>query len=512
MKILFDHIKTESFDIEKNGIQIVERDNCFEIYNDPFRTVPLFITKNESGQLIIFSDFGDFYNFDNVNRDVDLTGFWEIVLFGSGLWTRTLYKNVQQMPGATRIVIQKLTNEYKIERYWDYNVEVNEGIDTIQKATDGLYDRLDAIFARLDKNKKYLMGMSGGMDSRITLAFLSKHIPKENVTLFTYGFDEGILEYRYAKEISETLGFEIPRFHQLTIDSYRNAAKYLPKMSGGQIAITHCHILDYLKGGDWKLFTQLSTYYSDAIFGWDCISPKYIGDLNDNYYIKTIKKCGHLPERIKNDVITDSLNIFAGHEASSNHSSLNEYKYVTERNQKFHMYLASIQGSLIATDLVYADIGLLKYLLSIPIEYRAQKKMIDCLLEKYFKNISSRDFKNISSRFQWGSQFSGFMAWYWFKLLNRVNAALLIFTNGKLQLLNKYQTEEQERLLYSEFSSDLYSATTRFVELNIMTTEQKKYWDKLPLGSAGVAERYALISLAKVLCAESQNTFLSLNQ
>jgi hypothetical protein len=66
-------------------------------------------------------------------------------------------------------------------------------------------------------------------------------------------------------------------------------------------------------------------------------------------------------------------------------------------------------------------------------------------------------------------------------------------------LLNRYQTEEQERLLYSEFSSDLYSATSRFVELNIMTNEQKKYWDKLPHGSSGVGERFALTSLAKIL-------------
>ena len=42
------------------------------------------------------------------------------------------------------------------------------------------------------------MGMIGGMDSRITLTFLSKYVPKENLELFTYGFDERLLEYKYA--------------------------------------------------------------------------------------------------------------------------------------------------------------------------------------------------------------------------------------------------------------------------------------------------------------------------
>ena len=38
----------EKFNINENGIQIIEGDNEIEIYNDPFRTVPLFITKDKT--------------------------------------------------------------------------------------------------------------------------------------------------------------------------------------------------------------------------------------------------------------------------------------------------------------------------------------------------------------------------------------------------------------------------------------------------------------------------------
>jgi hypothetical protein len=499
MKLKFNYIKVDKFNIKQNGIQIIETENTVEIYNDTFRTIPLFITKDKSSELIIFSNFEEYYSFENIDKSIDEAGFWEIVLFGSGLWTRTLYKNVEQMPAASKIIIDKNTNEYKIERYWDFNIEVDESIDSIEKAAQGLYDRLDSIFSKLDKNQKYIMGMSGGMDSRITLAFLSKYIPKENLELFTYGFDERLLEYKYACEVAEALGYNKPKFHKLTKYSYIKAFEYLPKQSGGQIGINHCHILDYLKNNDIKENIQISTYYSDAIFGWDSVYPKNIENIEDNFYIKLLKNINFISDEIKEQIKIDSLKIFSNFDNNANYSSLDEYKYVTERNQKFHNYLAFIQSQLIKNELIYTNYELLTYILSIPIKYRAQKRLVDYILDNYLKNISSRDFKNISSRFQWGSKFSGQIEFYWFKYLNRVNAVLRPLTKGHIQLFNKYQTEEQDRILYRDLHPYLKKATSKFVELGLMSEEQKNEWDKLPLRNAGIGERFGMISLGKLI-------------
>lgn len=274
MKLLFNYEKTELFDINKNGIQVIDYGDSIEIYNDSFRTVPLFITKNKSAELIIFSDFKDYYDFESVDRSIDEAGFWEIVFFGSGLWTRTLYKNIEQMPGATCLRVNKITENYTIERYWNYDVKEDESIQTMQQAADGMYTILDNIFSSLDKNKRYLLGMSGGLDSRITLSFLAKHIPQNNIKLFTYGFDEEILEYVYAKEVANSLGVAVPDFHHLTAASYKEALNYLPSLSGGQISINHCHILDYFSKNNLDDFRHITTYFSDAVFGWDSTYPK----------------------------------------------------------------------------------------------------------------------------------------------------------------------------------------------------------------------------------------------
>jgi len=59
MQLEFNYKKVEKFDISQNGIQIIEDENKIEIYNDVFRTVPIFITNDKNGELIIFSNFED---------------------------------------------------------------------------------------------------------------------------------------------------------------------------------------------------------------------------------------------------------------------------------------------------------------------------------------------------------------------------------------------------------------------------------------------------------------------
>jgi len=496
MKLKFNYTKVEKFNIKQNGIQIIESGNKVEIYNDPFRTVPLFITKDINNQLIIFSNFEDYYTFDDIDKKIDEAGFWEIVLFGSGVWTRTLYANVEQMPAASKIIIDKIKGTYTIERYWDFNIVEDSSIDTIEKAAQGLYDRLDDIFSKLDRTQKYMMGMSGGMDSRITLAFLSKYIPKENLELFTYGFDEQLLEYTYACEVAEALGYNKPKFHKLTTQSYKNAMNYLPQMSGGQIGINHCHILDYLVSKDFNESIQVSNYISDAIFGLNTENNKN----NKNSYITILNNNkSKIKKSVYDNILNDTEYILCNFNKKNNYTNITEYIYWSERTPKVFNYFSNLHSRHIKQELIYANKNLFNYMLSVPLKYRSEKKLIDYLLNNTFTRISSKKFKNISSMFQKVSRFSGFIEFYWFKFLNRANAILRPLTKGYMQLFNKYQTEEQDRLLHRDFHNELKNATSKFVKKGLMSEEQKQEWDKLPLKSRGVGERFTMIGLGELV-------------
>ncbi|MBT5490806.1 hypothetical protein HOK00_00435 [bacterium] len=73
----------------------------------------------------------------------------------------------------------------------------------------------------------------------------------------------------------------------------------------------------------------------------------------------------------------------------------------------------------------------------------------------------------------------------------------LPLTKVYIQLFNKYQTEEQDRLLYRDFQDGLKNATTKFVEAKLTTGGG--VCDKLPLRSKGICEIFRLISLEKLI-------------
>ena len=491
--------KVGRFDVTRNGIQLIENEDEIRIFNDPFRTIPLFVTRDVYSVLHVFSHFDAYFEIEGLCRDIDPVGFWEIIVFGSSLWTRTLYKGVEQMPSASTLIINKATVEYSIKRYWDFNVPEDVSIDTVEGATEGLYERLDNVFSRLERNQIYHMGMSGGMDSRLSAAFVSKYIPAENIRLFTYGFDDRILEYRYAIEVAEKLGLARPEFHKLGKRSYDDALVELPMLSGGQISHYHCHMYDYMKNHMPSNARHISTYFSDAVLGWDCVHPKKIDSVSNNFYALELRNNDLLAPEIKDAIIGDADFIFKGYCSDSNISSMNEYKYITERNQKFHMYLASVQGRLVRNVFPYANYELFTYALSVPIQFRNRKLLVDNILTKYYFDLSDGQCGNISSRFQWGASYSTKTDWYSFRLLNRVNAVLRKTLKGNFQFFNKYQTEEQDRLLGKCYHEALKEATRQCVNRGLMTIDQKKHYDVLPLKPSGVAERYQIISLSQLL-------------
>ena len=170
--------------------------------------------------------------------------------------------------------------------------------------------------------------------------------------------------------------------------------------------------------------------------------------------------------------------------------------YWTEKTPKIFNYFSALHSQKINQNLIYSDSDLFKYMLSAPLKYRSEKKIINYILANDFK---LKNIKDISSRFQWGGEFSGTIEFYYCKFLNRANAVLRLLTRGNIQLFNKYQTEEQDRLLYRDFHKDLKKTTQKFVNHGLMNEKQKREWDVLPLRSSGISERYNLISLGKLV-------------
>lgn len=447
---------------------------------------------------------------DSVDKTIDPAGFWEIILFGTGLWTRTLYLNIKQMPSAGKLTIDRQTGTYSISKYWDYNVELDPILNSSEKVSDGLMAALDVAFADLHPSDLYLSGLSGGLDSRINVAMLSRHVSREKIKCFTFGFDRNILEHKFAIDVAKALNLTQPDFFRLSPSNYRNALDYLPKNSGGQIGIKHCHILEYFNKtkGDDNNALFVSTYFTDALFGYACPDRKNIDTHRECGYLNRLNSNNFIPQEIKEIVTEDLNNLLAGYDNNkSNYGSINEYLYIIERNHKFHMYLGFLQGKIFNTQSIYANYDLLCYCLSIPIDKRFGKRIIDRLLERHFPSVGLDRIESISSRnFSAGissapgkNKIQRLGNYASFRGKNIANSLLRQYVSPHYQFFNQYQTEEQEKSFRTEFREELKYATSKLVGLGLFDAHSKKFYDKIPIKSSRMSEVYNIISLDRII-------------
>ena len=117
------------------GILIVKGKYELQIYNDPFRTLPIYVSKISENEIVLFSNF-EYYKNIPIEAKIDEVGFWETTLYGETLHHRTIIENVKQMCAASVITIDKNTNNFVQEYYWDYDIKENTELDAIEVAAD----------------------------------------------------------------------------------------------------------------------------------------------------------------------------------------------------------------------------------------------------------------------------------------------------------------------------------------------------------------------------------------
>lgn len=491
-----DRENVHDFSKKNKGVVIQRNKSCVKITNDPFCTIPLYYFKN-SKKVIITSEPYDFYSSNE--PDIDQAGLWEVILFGSCLWNRTLFKELNQFPSASELIITKET--LSLERYWNFNIEEDHYLNSEKNLVDALDSKLTEVFTKLPE-KRYLMGISGGLDSRLSAAYLHKTGKAHLVNSFTYCSTKESLDYKLAQTVCQKFGLQEPKLCILDELSYRNTLDFLPKYSCGQIGIQHSHICSVLERYySQEPYTQISNYFSDALFGFECSGVKNIQNGQDSL-TRILNTVDGLSVLIKEDIEGDIDKIFTNFDPNSNYSSLDEYKYVTERNQKFHMNLAFQQSRFMDTCLPYADHDILELMMSVPLHLRKRKKVLDLLFDSGV--VANFKIEDISSRhFIAGNQFANqginsFIKKIDFKFQNALSALIAKITRGKIIYPNKYHTESHVNMLHV-FSEQLNDSCNKLYKAGVFTEEQRNDFSSIPIRSHGVSERFQLLSLTELL-------------
>lgn len=506
------HLSRKEFLLNMKGVFVEEKDNYNIIYTDIFRTIPLYYTQFDKA-LYIFSDFITIKKYIPISEELDLTGFWEYLLFGNGVFNRTIYSNIKQFPTAGRLTIKD--KKVKLDYYYDFNIYENKKYSKL--SSDEIVTISTTLFANLfkselyDISKEFTLGLSGGMDSRLAFSLLKELDLINKTNYFTYGYDEKILESKIAQDLLKLENIQSWSFHKLTNKSYQKAFEYFPEFTAASISSSHVHMYDYISQN--KIKNLISTYYSDAVFGYSTSKEKQNDSWLDVDYFKILDKfTSTIPVEIQNIIKDDIRKSLQNYDPKSNYSSINEYKYIVERNPKFHMNLLHLQSQLTENNLSpFANYEILKFMMELPLKYRYDKQLVRNIIRKinpnYIEEIEDtsnqrvyfkKNIKNIIHNIIHNSKALPLLG------IKLINICLFKISKGRLYIFDKYSTELHSNILAKNYNNQLKEALEYFLLQEIINKEFYLQMLNIPSYGTQTAIRFEIIDLYLLIKGQNE--------
>jgi asparagine synthase (glutamine-hydrolysing) len=154
---------------------------------------PLYYTT--AGSAFIFaSEIKAILVHPRVGRHLDLQALDQIFTFWSPLPSRTAFKNIHQLPPAHSAILRD--GHLKTWRYWkpNYEWEADDSPRAVGRAADQLLELLlDAARIRLRADVPVGAYLSGGLDSAVTTALITRLAP-EKLRTFSVAFEDAALD------------------------------------------------------------------------------------------------------------------------------------------------------------------------------------------------------------------------------------------------------------------------------------------------------------------------------
>lgn len=263
-KFGFDEVK--NFDGEFSLIHYISSKKVINIGNDYLgRETFFYYFKND---LFIVSD--NFWEIVNIIRPdesmIDKQGVFENIILQRPLEHKTIIENLSFFPAATIAEYQLIKQDLSLKKYWDLQYAPDQGLN-INTAIEELDAEFQGYFHKIQKkyhsNTIFLLGLSGGLDSRLAASYAIK--TGLNVKFFIIGdkrpnkifvsrdhwnayalarfFKENVIDLDYSKTpYSEKMHLEAKHFpmhharlfHTQTPDSLPDFHVMLNGLMGGE--------------------------------------------------------------------------------------------------------------------------------------------------------------------------------------------------------------------------------------------------------------------------------------
>lgn len=104
----------------------------------------------------------------------------ESIVYGTNFFNNTHVKEIKKVDYATYITIDLSNKNIEEYKYWEF--ELNSNIKNIDEASKLLEENINKTLVSIEKEKKYGIGVSGGLDSRLLLYYAKKN----NIKIFPF--------------------------------------------------------------------------------------------------------------------------------------------------------------------------------------------------------------------------------------------------------------------------------------------------------------------------------------
>jgi len=465
----------------KSATIVSTSNNSITIVTDTYGTLPIYLYSKGSHHCF-FSHFPDLLNKIAPNTlTPDNVGIWESMLYDATIHTRTIFKEITMIPTATCATINFLNKNLAMTKFNHLSFQSIEGMDSYE-AGSAVAEKLKNSLS-LYKDKRFLLPLSGGIDSRLLAGAMVEVFGPDRITALSFACSKNSYELKYAKNVCDVLGIKDWRTHILTNKSYMHSLEKLPMRLGGNLSISHGHLFDALSSSKGTLseMTLVSGAFADAAGGYHASSPSVQQKSHYYRHLSSMDKILDLGNN-KQEFLSDLDEVKKTWKDYSTIDSFDEYFYVTNRQPKVIFTQSLLYGDFLPVIQPFTNPNLSDYLFGLPYHLRSHKLS----LRMAIFSISSKLFElpDISSKMIKRNT-SDLAHIYRGKILNNLARLATRTTFDKHLFFSPYQTECQDYNLRTFHRKKVLAAFSDLEQKGIISTKQSKILRQKPYKQFG---------------------------
>jgi len=255
--------------------------NKLLLVNDRLGLFPLYYAQANGG-LMFASGVRALLVDKSLPRKIDHTAIAEMLTFDHLLHQRTLLEDVHLFPQGSILTFQN--SQLGIRRYYEIRYANPYALRSEADFIDEYLHLLKQAMSRqavTDRPSGLLL--SGGLDSRILMAFLGEFIPRDRLFTFTWGIP-GCDDARSAKELAAKAGFQ-HQFFELRPDWLLEKGEEAIRLTDGMGNIINLHALAALDRETEFAKVLYKGFLGDAMMGF-ALRPQFWANYDDPTRIK----------------------------------------------------------------------------------------------------------------------------------------------------------------------------------------------------------------------------------